>query len=176
MIREEELRDAQAAQEPGQKWDTVISEGDDDWKGTMTGTALTSAGYTYIYDTVTSERSLCNNNTLAQHLKKKRPDGSFVFTTRRPATPPKRGALKCLLHPDSPNRDQYDELGLPTCRKSNLTSPYQVTRHMQKRHKMEWATIEQERINQEKEEEREFKRLLVSQAQPPVYVSEKKKK
>ena len=165
---EERIRDSEQAPEPG-TWGKVDGE-----EFEMSPTELKSAGYVYIYDTKTNERSLCNNNMLAQHLRKKRPDGSYVFTTQKPKVAPIRGTMECLLHPNSPKRAHYDELGLPVCRKSNLTSPFQVTRHMQKRHKVEWATIEAERLAVEKEEEREFRRAVMGK-EAPLYVSEKKK-
>jgi hypothetical protein len=157
MSIEERIRDSEKAPEPGTWGEKIDGE-----EFPMTATELKSAGYVYIYDTKTGERSLCNNNMLAQHLRKKRTDGSYVFTTQKPRVTPQRGTLKCMLHPDDPNRTHYDDLGLPTCRKSNLTSPFQVTRHMQKRHKMEWASIEKERQDAEKQEERAFREYLMT--------------
>jgi len=170
---EELMRDAEAAPESRVKLDETEPLTD------MTPTKMQSAGYVYIYDTVTGERSICNRNMLGMHLKKRRPDGSLVFTTRRPLVSPKRGTLKCALHPDSPNRQHYDELGLASCRKANLTSPYQVQRHMQKRHKMEWATIKEETDRKEKEKERVLREMLLAAAvkdkeEAPLYVKSKK--
>jgi len=122
-----------------------------------------SAGVVYIWDNITGERSRCNRNNLVNALRKKRPDGTFVFTTSDPQIPVKRGNLKCLLHPKSPKREEYDALGLPTCRKENLTSPYQVRRHMEKRHRMEWATIQEEEKRVEKERENKFREALINQ-------------
>jgi len=138
MDIEEQMRDAEEAPE------TEIKLEETEPLTEMSPLKMKSAGYVYVYDTRTNERSVCNRNMLAKMLRKKRPDGSIVFTTAKPKTPPARGTLKCMLHPDSPNRKHYDEMGLATCRKSNLTSPYQVRRHMEKRHKMEWATIKEE--------------------------------
>lgn len=172
---EEIVRDSQKATEPGEmKAGDIVSEGDKDLPALMTTSTLESAGWTYIYDSRTGDKSLCNNNMLAQHLKKKRPDGSYVFTTQKPKVMPKLGTLKCMLHPDNPKRGHYDELGLGTCKKSNLTSPFQVTRHMQKRHKMEWQTLEAERIEAEKQEEREFRKSLMGKAEAPLYVKGEK--
>jgi len=146
---EEQMRDAEVAPETGVKLDETepLTE--------MSPVKMQSAGYVYIYNTRTAERSICNRNMLVAHLRKKRPDGSLVFTTRKPRVGPRRGTLKCMLHPDEPNRSHYDGLGLATCRKANLTSRYQVRRHMEKRHKAEWATIKEEITNKEKEEARE---------------------
>ena len=165
---EEVMRDAEKAEEPGDFAKAqVISKGDEEIPSTV-ASELKSAGYVYIYDTVTREGNLCNRNMLAQHLKKQRADGTFVFTTDKPATGPNRGKLKCLLHPDGPDRGHYDELGLPTCRKSNLRSPFQVMRHMQKRHHVEWETLEQERTEREKQEDRAFQRAVMNQVTKPV--------
>lgn len=171
---EEMINEAEKAAEPGElKTGQVIS--DEDMSTPMVAMKTKSAGYVYVYDTRTGERSLCNRNMLVGLLRKKRPDGSTVFTTVKPKTSPKRGTFKCLLHPDNPNRKHYDELGLPVCRKANLTSPYQVTRHMQKRHKIEWQTIEQERIEAERREDREFQHQIMSRigGEAPLYVSKK---
>ena len=188
---EEMMRNAGVADEPGEMNKAqVVHRGDDELEAPMVAMKPKSAGYTYIYDSRTGERSICNNNMLRQHLLKKRDDGSFVFTTKDPKIPLKRGTLKCLLHLDNPNRAHYDDLGLPTCRKANLTSPFQVTRHMQKRHKQEWATLEQERLAKKEQDDRDFQRAMMSgmrpQAEPtaeveptigtleaPLYVSDK---
>ena len=163
---EEMLRDAEKA--PESMPEKVIHKGDSEVESPMVMTQLTSAGYVYIWDTRTGERSITNRNMLPTQLKKKRPDESNVFTTQKPNIVPVRGTLKCMLHADSPNRKHYDELGLPVCRKSNLTSPYQVTRHMQKRHQMEWATLEQEKKDAQEKENRDFQRLMMSNARMPA--------
>lgn len=155
---------------------------------------LTSAGYTPVWDTKTGVRSIINNNMLPRTLRKQRPDGSYIFTIRRPSIVPRRGIYKCLLHKEDPNRAHYDELGLAVCTKDNLGSPYQVERHMKKKHKMEWAAIEKERIDKEKKEDREFQQRLMEKAvgekpktediprqevgtkKAPLYVSDKDKK
>jgi len=146
---EEMLREAEEAPEPGESVkEKVIHKPDEDLPVPMIRGTLESAGYVYIYDTNTGDRSLANRNMLRQLLHRKRPDGSHVFTTIRPVNPPnpiKRGTYKCLLHPDDPNRGHYAEMGFPTCPKSNLTSPFMVKKHMKNRHKVEWAAIEEER-------------------------------
>ena len=179
MEIEEEMKNAEEAGEPGElKGKQILHKGDEELPSPMMATEIKSAGYVYIYDTKTGDRSLCNRNMLLQHLKKKREDGSIVFTTKDPGFRPPQGELKCMLHPKSPDRKHYDELGLPTCSKDNLKSRFQVIRHMQKRHKMEWLTIEQERVDTEKAEDREFQRQLMNKAigEAPLYVSDKKKK
>lgn len=161
---EEAVRTAEKAKEPGEtKVGEVLETGGEETGPTKIA-SIESAGYVYIYDTRTYERSVTNKNMLRDQLKKKRPDGSHVFTTVKPKPAPRRGKQKCWLYPSDPNRGEYDRLGLPVCMKSNLTSPYQVTRHMQKRHPAEWATIEKERTDKEKEEDRKFQRMILKQA------------
>ncbi len=171
---EEMLRDAEEAPEPG-TMDKVVHRGDESQPAPMTFAALKSAGWVYIYETSDGQRSKANRNMLPQLLKVK-VNGKPRFTTRKPDYEPKRGTLKCLLHEDDSIRAHYTDLGFATCRKSNITSPYQVTQHMRKRHPVEWATIEKERIDKEKQEDREFQRNLMTASKPaPLYVKDKKK-
>jgi len=179
---EEMVRDAERAEEPGKEDSRIINKGDAELPIPMV-MSIKSAGYVYIYDTRTGERSLTNRNMLPSQLKKRRADGSVVFTTISPGIKPARGTLKCTLHADGANREHYDELGLPVCRKANLTSPFQVKRHMQKRHPVEWATIEEERVAAEKEEDRDFQRMILDRTftskekpEAPLYVSNKDKR
>jgi len=174
---EEMMRDAEKAGEPGElAQDKVVSRGDGDLPPMIA--KMESAGYVYIYDAKTGDRSLCNRNMLTRKLQQKRPDGSFVFTTTKPKVSPKIGTFKCMLHKGASNREHYDDLGLPVCPKDNLLSMFHVRRHMQKRHKVEWSAIEEERLDREKKEERDFQRQLISKAteeKAPLYVSDKDK-
>ena len=150
---EEMMRDAEEAAEPGElKQGAVISASTE---MTMSTTELQSAGYVYVYDTRTADRSVINRNMLQQQLEKQRPDGSFVFSTRKPeGIEPVRGTFKCLLHEDDPNRERYTQMGLIVCPKDSLRSQYDVSLHMQYRHRREWQTIEGEREEQERERAR----------------------
>ena len=172
--------------EPGLNLDEVIQKGDNETPQ-VGGMSVTSAGYTIVYDTVTGIGSKINNNNLIQVLKKKRTEepniGSPVFGLKQ-TVKPMVGDYKCLLHKDDPNRKHYDEIGLAVCPKDNLASSYQVMRHMQKRHKTEWGAIDQERIDKEKQEDREFQRSLMTGAfaktekpvaeKAPLYVKDRK--
>jgi hypothetical protein len=143
----------------------------------MTPVPVLSAGQVYIYDTKTHEQSVCRRNNLRHKLSLKREDGSLIFTTVKPKTLPKRGTLKCMLHPDE-RKPEYDDWGFPVCRKSNLTSPFQVRRHMQKRHKQEYEAIKEEEARIEKDKERQLRETIIASAkpEPPLYVKEPKKK
>ena len=144
----EEMIKAQSAPEPGAEGDKVVHKGDEEQPAPMTISSMKSAGYSYVYNIETGDRSLVNNNMLAAQLKKKK-DGKRVFTTTEPTNIVKRPGLKCYLHPDDPNREHYNEMGLTTCKKSNLINEFQKTRHMQRKHKDEWAAIEAEKKEKE---------------------------
>jgi len=132
--------------------------------GTFPGSRIESAGYVYIWDTQTAKSSVCNRNMLASTLGKLRKDGTRFFTTVKPDFEPRGGSHKCLLHKDDANRAEYDELGLAVCTKDNLDSPYQVTVHMKARHPQESATIEDIHATAQREEDREFQRVLIQAA------------
>ena len=156
----------------------------EDTATTLLGTPVErDRGRTTIYNTLTAESSEVLVTMLPQLMRKKRTDGSPVFTEHKPDFEPVRGGLKCNLHTDDPNREHYNSLGLPTCPKSNLTSVFHVKRHMKARHKMESGIIEQDRKDaedvrrsKERKEDREFQRQLMSKsAEAPLYVSNKDK-
>jgi len=150
---EEMLRDAEVAAEPGDMaTGQVISRSDD---MTMTTSQLQSAGWVYVYDTLTADRSVVNRNMLPQQLQKQRPDGSYVFSTRKPeGIVLMHGKLKCFLHDDEPNREQYNSMGLVHCTKSNLLTELDRERHMRYRHPRAYATLENERVREDREADR----------------------
>jgi len=162
MLIEEMLNRAEKAKEPGTN-EKVIHRGDEETPPSVM-TELKSAGYVYLYETTTGERSTANRNMLLSLLRIKNPDGNPRFTTQKPSYSPHQGTLKCLLHPGAPNRTHYNELGLPVCKKSNITAPYMVEQHMKKRHPSAWATIEKERTDRERQEDRDLQKLLIQSA------------
>ena len=123
------MEEAQTAEEPG-SFDRrqVIHSASDAFPVDIEVTSLESAGYVYVYDTQTGSRSVINRNMLEQQLQKLRADNTRYFTTVKPEFEPVAGKLKCLLHPDDPERSLYDSWGFALCPKNNLTSQYQVTR------------------------------------------------
>lgn len=182
-ILAEMIESATKAPEPGElARDPVVHRGSEDVPVPMVA-KLESAGYSVLYDTRTAISSLVNNNMLRSALRKRRPDGSVVFTPFSPTDKRspiygmevKRGTYKCLLHKENPNRELYDERGFPTCSKDNLASPFQVTRHMQKRHKLEYAEIEKERVDAEKEKDRKFQESVLKGVIKASGTSRKKK-
>lgn len=140
----------------------VVHRGDEDFPAPVVAKVFEDAGVLPIYDTKTGERSFTSVNMLPAQLKKIGPDGQRMFSLRQPMEPV-RGQFRCMLHPVE-RQPEYDQWGLPMCRKANLTSPFQVEQHMAHRHKNEWATIKAEREKREKEEERALQRQIAAAA------------
>jgi len=176
----EQLRDAKLVELPSElKENPVIHRGDEELDAPMTVRELTSAGYVYVWDSRTYERAPVLYYMLPSILRRRRIDGSFIWTTNDPKQLPKRGTMKCLLHKDSPNRKEYDEMGLRVCEKSNIPNAQEVKMHMLKKHPREWDTIEDQRKERERQEDRAFQRTLyeaVGKEKAPLYVSAKDKK
>ena len=161
---EELMQEVEEAEEPGNlREGQVLHRSNDDMPLGVQVASVVSAGHVFIYNTKTGSQSKTNRNMLEAQLKKVFPeDGTRVFTTIKPDFEPPRGTYKCLLHADNEERAHYDQMGLATCTKDDLASEYQVQRHMERRHRMEWATIGEERDRAEKDEERRFQRTLMA--------------
>jgi len=179
---QEALRDAKLVELPSElKENPVIHRGDEELDAPMTVKELTSAGYVYVWDSRTFERAPVLYYMLPSILRRRREDGSFIWTTNDPKKLPKRGAMKCLLHKDSPDRKLYDEMGLRTCKKSNIINAFEVKQHMQKKHPKEWQALEDQRKERERQEDRAFQRTLYEtiggkkEEKAPLYVSDKDK-
>ena len=115
---QEELIDAEAAEEPGNlKPGTVLGSSNGI---TMTASELQSAGYVYVYDNRTGDRSVVNRNMLEQQLNKTREDGSYIFTTQKPPFERVYGTVKCILHKDDPTGKPTTGWDLPCVRKTTL--------------------------------------------------------
>ena len=181
---QEALRDAKLVELPSElKVNPVIHRGDEELDAPMTVKELTSAGYVYVWDSRTYERAPVLYYMLPSILRRRREDGSFIWTTNDPKKLPKRGTMKCLLHKDTPDREKYDEMGLRTCRKSNIINAFEVKQHMMKKHPKEWQAIEDMRKERERQEDRAFQRTLyeavgakkeeVKEEKAPLYVSKK---
>ena len=169
---EEMMRDAEQADEPGElKPGVPISESDG---MTMTTAELQSAGYVYVYDTRTGDRSVVNRNMLQSQLEKRHEDGSFIFSTRFPdGVKLISGTLKCFLHADDPNRDRYDQMGLIRCIKADFLNELDRENHLRRRHPRAWATLENERTRSEREAER-LERIALTETLRNMNTTEKK--
>ena len=158
----EDLIGEKAPEPTGLAPNDIVHAGSVDVPMPMVVSSVTSAGYTYIYDTRTGDRSMTNRNMLPAQLKKTRADGSRVFSVVKPAIEPVTGTILCLLHERAPDREQYAKLGFATCPKANLISQFHLERHMKKTHRLEWAAIEDARVKAEKAEDRAFQRDILS--------------
>ncbi len=163
---------------------TVVKKGGGDVPP-MIISSISGGGKVKVYDTLTGEMSwvLYNKDTggmLRGVLTQKRENGTRMYTLDKPNFEPVKGTLQCFLHKDNPNRVHYTEMGLPVCRKSNITAPFMVEQHMKNRHPSAWKIIQREKEDLVKQEEREFQRSIISLAvskgdEAPLYVSKKDK-
>jgi len=122
---------------------------------------LKSSGWVWVWDTKTFERIPILHYMVPAKMNQKYPDGTYRFTSIPPKQKPKQGSIKCLLHPDDPNRKHYNELGLRICTKRNINNPFQLQMHMKKKHPQEMATIEAEKKEKELQEDRELRHMLL---------------
>ena len=60
-----------------------------------------------------------------------------------PGKAPKRGTIKCLLHPDHPRFADLQEWGMPVCYVDSLPNPAELGRHMAMYHKTAWEDIKE---------------------------------
>ena len=157
----EQLRDAKLIDVPSElKANPVIHRGDETLEAPMTVKELSSAGYVYIWDSRTFERAPVLYYMLPSILRRRREDGSFIWTTNDPKQLPYRGTYKCLLHKENPAREAFDKMGLRNCKKSNIINEFEVKQHMIKKHPKEWNAIEDLRKERERQEDRADARLL----------------
>lgn len=157
----EELLHAQKADMPSEfKSNPIISRGDGDLPVPIVVNKLDDSNYYYVWDTRTFERVPVLGYMLSKVLNRTRPDGSRRFTTADPRKQPVHGNIKCMLHPDSSDREHYNSLGFRICMKSNITNNFQLKEHMRKKHKQEWSAIQAEIADRERQEDRDAQKVL----------------
>ena len=126
--------------------------------------SIKSAGWTYVFHRGTGDPSLCNNNMILAQLRKIDNDPvsptyqQKAFTTRDPGFRPKRGEFVCLMHKDSPRRNEMDDKGFQVCIRTSIHSEYDLINHMRSRHPREYAIIEDELLDEEKHQDRTIAR------------------
>lgn len=125
-----------------------------------------------IYDTRSGQPSDVLVYMVAKKLGYKHGNGQPVWTLDPSEAPEwKTGTLKCLLHPEHPDRQWLDSIGLadqfcgendPMARhKENIPTEFQVQRHMEHKHPTAWRTIREAREREEKEEERKLQKQML---------------
>lgn len=158
------LQRAKAAPEPGSGVGSLRQIQDAEKKGLsseIVQAMMTSAGYSYCWNTLTGERIQVNNNMLLAQLSKRREDGELAFALHDPHIVINREKHLCLLHKDAPNRKQYDQMGFPVCPQGSIPNEYEVTRHMQIRHKAAWAAIQAIEAKAEKQRAEDFQQDIL---------------
>lgn len=126
--------------------------------------------YVLAYNTRTGENIPFDVNRLPVILKKTHQDkrypqwvGRNLFTLDKTRAPEyRRGTMKCPLHPDSPDREFFNELGSDICRKANIPTLLAVENHVKIKHRQTWEY--QQRLKQQEieREEREWRRAFVA--------------
>jgi len=162
------LLQGQETLEPGDMTGEEIEHGKDSELSSRIS-SVTSAGYVMVFDRVTGDPSVVNRNMLPTQLRKRNPDThALVFTLVDPGIRPDVGTFKCMLHKDAPERSVLDSLGIAYCKKANLKTSYQQTRHMTKRHKDEWALMQDIKSRdseadwkKRQDEDRAFQRMIL---------------
>lgn len=171
-----QLMAANKAPEPGTTSGRIVGKTIDDEGGRyavpMVAAQVESAGYTYVYDQATGDRSTVNNNMLKQALAKLHPDtGKIMFALRPPTrvtdgvrqvVVPFAGTHKCRLHPDDPERPLWDEMGFVVCTKDNLRTRHARDMHLRNRHKDEYKAIKEREAEIERDEAKLERRALLS--------------
>mgnify|MGYP001616826328 CR=1 FL=1 len=79
--------------------------------------------------------------------------GEFVFSVR-PTVPWILGKVKCLLHPDRPERQTYTSWGLPVCTSEHFPSEHEAENHTRSDHATAWAKIQDTQVRTRQEEDR----------------------
>lgn len=135
----------------------------------------TTAEYIPIYSTIDGTVSIVRSDRVrskcklgadgkrAFWVKPTNPEWQYEFDPKIGGPRLVRQALRCYLHAEHPNRARYDALGLRdrVCTKSNIPTEFQLRMHMQRRHRVEWETIELAEQRERDEEARELQRQMV---------------
>jgi hypothetical protein len=118
---------------------------------------MKSAGYTFLWNRSTHERSVFNDNALAAKIAEQFPAdhptmaGQFAWTATEPSTPAPRGTTMCWLHTDRPERAKYDIEGYPVCDTDHFRNEFDAALHVEHKHKDVYLMItkqqEQDRLN-----------------------------
>ncbi len=115
-----------------------------------------------VYDRVTGVSSTIKYYMKERVLKKRYTygphKGEMAFSEEQ-LVEPKVGTIKCRLHPDSTEREYFNELGMfdRVCLKSNLRSNLDREQHMRIRHQQEFRTFNEDKDEIERVAERKFR-------------------
>ena len=116
-----------------------------------------------IYHVATGEASQCLYYMVADKCTMVGPDGKYIWTINpAEAATPHRGTYKCQLHPEHPDREWLDSIGLAgiECTKDNIPTVWQVREHARKKHNSALEAIKEAEARREREEDREAQRVM----------------
>lgn len=114
-----------------------------------------------LYSTTTGERIEVPRFIFDTAIKRMVPGtNQFAFTAFKDRAPVyKPGAVKCFLHPESPERDALTEIGIfATCNAAELRNQHSKRMHAQHRHRDEWAALQEHIQEQERQTLRDEQR------------------
>ena len=121
-------------------------------------------GYVQVWDTRTGVMSLQPWWLLWQTMRKRRSDGSLVFTQEDPKIPQNHGAdLYCYLNPLSDSHERLQGFGFATCIKQHIPHQDGLMRHIRHSHNRLWDFLQSEKEDdrdRKEQEEREKDRAL----------------
>ncbi len=124
--------------------------------------SLRFKGYVEVWDNRTGILSLQPWWLLYQTMRKRREDGSLVFTRTNPHIAPDYGEdLFCPLNPDAPQDGylpNFSGRGFRPCRKKHIPHQEGLERHVIKTHGRAWEAMQRERVAREREEDRQLQR------------------
>lgn len=108
-----------------------------------------------LYSLLTGEPVRVPRYMVESVMNKRLSDGRFAFTGDPDRAPVyKKGAVKCFLHPDAPERAIIEDLGIESvCGSAMLRSQNSKRIHAQHRHKQEWAAYQEHIADQKSAEE-----------------------
>ena len=137
--------------------------------------------HTVVWSMQDGSQSIVLKHKLNEVLRKRNADGSSKFwVTGMPGNPPKQviGQLLCYLHPDHPEREWMDSIGLQgqVCKKSNMPSLFDVESHMLNRHQQEAKLVEGARERERIADERELAKLQIEAIRGAQEVPKPKRK
>lgn len=167
-----DLIEEQSESAPG----TYLQEGEILGRGTQDGdlpagtflrvNSLQYKGYVEVWDTQTGDKSRQPWWLLWQTMRKRREDGSLVFTRTDPKIPPDYGQdLFCPLNPAAPPDQRFTGRGFRHCRKKHIPHWDALQSHIQHSHKRAWAAMERARAEREREEDRALQRKVIETQQ-----------
>jgi len=119
-----------------------------------------TAGHVTMWNTDTREPSVFNLNAVRTKLREVFPAdyevnpsmrGKPCWTSIQPSAPPFRGGITCLLHPNRPEREEFDQLGYPRCYFDICANEMEARRHLEKKHPGVHRMMQESRDNNERD-------------------------